>query len=282
MKMFPAIVAFAVIAFFSPALATDWKPGATVRIATEGAYPPWNDTDASGKLVGFEIDLAADLCRRMKVRCAMTPRLWRGMIPALRAGAFDAIMTGVSITAKRKRIIAFSRAYAAAPAAFAVRADGPLAGVTAKTAPVTLGSLDAKEKAAMAALRKAFTGKTLGAQTATTFEIFLRTHMAHAARIRAFEVQGELDRALLGGRVDAALAQMSYLKPLIERAAGKLKILGPGFTGGLLGEGTGVGVRKEDRALADMFSAAIAAAIGDGTLSRLSLKWFGFDLSPKE
>ena len=281
MKVFLAALGV-VIALTGAAQAASWKPGGVVRIATEGAYPPWNDKDASGRLVGFEVDLAADLCRRMKVKCVMIPRLWRGMIAALRAGEFDAIMTGVSITGKRKKRIAFSRAYAAAPAAFAVRADGPLAGVTTKTASVTLGSLDAEERAAVATLRRAFKGKTLGAQAATTFEIFLRTHMADAARIRAFDVQGELDRALLGGRVDAALAQMSYLKPLIERTKGKLKILRPGFTGGLLGEGTGVGVRKEDRALAEMFSAAIAAAAEEGTLSRLSLEWFGFDLTPRE
>ena len=78
--------------------------------------------------------------------------------------------------------------------------------------------------------------------------------------------------------MDAALAEMSYWKPLLESDKGKgLTIIGPGFTGGPFGVGTGVGVRQEDRALADMFSAAI-----NGALSRLALKWFGFDLSPKD
>ena len=282
MKMLLAILALAMLALASPALAADWKEGSTVRIATEGAYPPWNDKDASGKLVGFEIDLAADLCRRMKLKCVMIPRLWKGMIGALRAGEFDAIMTGVSITGKRKKRISFSRAYAAAPAAFIVRANGSLAGVSARISSVTLGSLNAEEKTAISALRKAFAGKTLGAQAATSLEGFLKAYMGDASRTSAFEVQGDLDKALLAGQVDAAFVQLSYGRPLIERAKGALKIIGPGFTGGLLGEGTGIGVRHEDGALAKMFSKAIEAAIKDGALRKLAVKWFGFDLSPKE
>lgn len=282
MRMLPAVIALATLALASQAQAADWKPGATVRIATEGAYPPWNDTDASGKLIGFEIDLAADLCRRMKLKCKMTPRIWEGIIPALRAGAFDAIMSGMAITAKRRKLITYSRPFAASPHVFVVRADGPLAGVSTEAASVTLGSLDAKEKAAIGTLRKAFAGKTIGAQAGTVFEDFLKIHMADRAAIRTFKYQGDVDAALLAGRVDAALALLTYLQPVLDKAKGKLKVVGPVLTGGSLGEGIGIGIRKEDRALAEMFSRAITAAIAEGTLSRLSRKWFGFDLSPKE
>ena len=283
MKILLAVLAVAAFALTGAARAADWGEGGRVRIATEGAYPPWNDKDGSGRLVGFEIDLAADLCKRMKVECEMIERLWKGTIAALVAGDFDAVMTGMSITGKRKKRIAFSRAYAATPAAFAVRADGPLSGFATKVDAITMDSLDLTRKAAIADLKKAFAGRTIGAQVGTTHEHFLKTHMAGQARIRTFDVQGNLDAALLAGRVDAALATMSYLKPLLESEKGKnLKIIGPRFTGGPFGEGTGVGVRKRDQALADMFSAAINATIGDGTLSRLSLKWFGFDLSPRK
>ena len=282
MRLFPAIIALTMLALASQAPAADWKPGAAVRVATEGAYPPWNDTDASGKLVGFEIDLAADLCRRMKVTCQMIPRAWEGIIPALRAGAFDAIMSGMAITEKRKKRIAFSRPFAASPHTFVVRAGGPLAGVSTRADSVTLGSLIAEEKAAIGTLREAFAGKTIGAQAGTVFVNFLKIHMADAVRMRTFKYQGDVDAALLAGRVDALLAQTSYLQPVLERERGKLKAVGPGFTGGSLGEGIGVGIRKEDRALGDMFSKAITAAIKDGALRKLAVKWFGFDLSPKE
>ena len=283
MKTLLTAVVAAVIAFTGVAQAKDWGKGSTVRIATEGAYAPWNHKDSSGKLVGFEIDLAADLCKRMKMKCEMIERLWKGTIAALRAGEFDAIMTGVSITEKRKKLIAFSRSYAATPAVFVVKSDGPFADFSTKVDSVTMDSIDAAEKAAIAALKNAFAGKTVGAQVATTLEHFLKTHMADAIKVRTYDIQGNVDRALRAGRVDAALAEMSYWKPLLESDKGKgLKIIGPGFTGGPFGAGTGVGVRQEDQALADMFSAAINGAINDGVLSRLALKWFGFDISPKD
>src|SRR3569832_646141 len=84
----------------------------TVKIATEGAYVPWNFTGAGGKLEGFEIDLANELCGRMKVKCEIVAQDWDGIIPALNAKKYDAIMTGMSITDERLKTIDFSRAYA--------------------------------------------------------------------------------------------------------------------------------------------------------------------------
>ena len=88
----------------------------TVKIATEGAYAPWNFTGAGGKLEGFEIDLANDLCARMKVKCEIVAQDWDGIIPALQAKKYDAIMAGMNITDKRLEVINFSHAYAADPA----------------------------------------------------------------------------------------------------------------------------------------------------------------------
>src|ERR671921_493793 len=92
----------------------------TVRIATEGAYVPWNFTGPGGKLEGFEIDLANDLCGRMKVKCEIVAQDWDGIIPALQAKKYDAIMAGMSITDKRLEVIDFSRAYANDPNGLAV------------------------------------------------------------------------------------------------------------------------------------------------------------------
>src|SRR6478736_6196693 len=86
--------------------------GKTVKIATEGAYAPWNFTGAGGKLEGFEIDLANDLCGRMKVKCEVVPQDWDGIIPALNAKKYDVIMAGMSITEERKKVIDFSVLYA--------------------------------------------------------------------------------------------------------------------------------------------------------------------------
>src|SRR3954463_12795645 len=99
----------------------------TVRIAVEGAYAPWNFTGAGGKLEGFEIDLANDLCARMRVTCEIVAQDWDGMIPALNAKKFDAIMAGMNITDKRLEVIDFSRPYASGLHGFATMKDSPLA-----------------------------------------------------------------------------------------------------------------------------------------------------------
>src|SRR5687768_9673324 len=85
--------------------------GKTVKIATEGAYAPWNFTGAGGKLEGFEIDLAQDLCNRMKAKCEVVAQDWDGIIPALNAKKYDAIMAGMSITDDRKKVIDFAGPY---------------------------------------------------------------------------------------------------------------------------------------------------------------------------
>ena len=91
-----------------------------IKIGTEGAYPPWNAKDASGKLIGFEVDLAVELCKIMGHSCSIVEQDWDGMIPALQSGKFDAIMAGMSITDERKKKINFSQGYADEVASFAV------------------------------------------------------------------------------------------------------------------------------------------------------------------
>ncbi len=271
------------VAFGAPASAADWKEGSKVRIATEDAYAPWNYTDSFGKLVGFELDLAEDLCARMKVDCEIVQQAWEGIIPALQAGKYDAIMAGMSITAKRMEVITFSRSYAATPAVFVVKSDGPFAGFTADVDAVTMSDLDAGEKAAIAKVKETFAGKTVGVQIATTHENFLNEFVAGDVTVKTYDTQENLDLDLQAGRVDAALAAMSYWKPLLEKDQGKgLEMVGPGFTGGPFGNGVGAGIRQDDQALADMFTTAINAAIADGTVSKLAVEHFGFDASAKD
>ena len=132
-------------------------------------------------------------------------------------------------------------------------------------------------------MKEAFAGKTIGVQIATTHENFLNEFIAGDVTVKTYDTQENLDLDLQAGRVDAALAAMSYWKPLLEKDEGKgLKIVGPGFTGGPFGNGVGAGIRKEDQALADMFSKAIGEAAADGTLSKLAIEHFGFDASAKE
>ena len=223
------------------------RTGATVRIATEGAYPPWNSTDSSGKLIGFEVDLAKELCQRMEVECEIVAQDWEGIIPALQAGKYDAIMAGMSITEERQQVIDFTESYWTTPAYFAVLKDSELAEADLPQDTLDLVERRPDEQAAIDALKEALDGKSVGVQVATIHANFLENDLGDVVEVRNYDTQENLDLDLQAGRIDAALADLSYWKPLLETEKGQnFTLIGPGLTKGPFGEGVGVGVRKED------------------------------------
>jgi octopine/nopaline transport system substrate-binding protein len=255
----------------------------TIKIATEGAYPPWNFVDASGNLAGFEIELAEDLCRRMNVACEIVTHKWRGIIKGLNSGRYDAIMAGMSITDERKEIVRFSRNYADTPNIFVVRKDHPLADFRPELTQLTLNDINPAEQAAIDALVEAFKGKIVGVQVATTHAKFADQYLGDHAEIRIYDFQHTIDLELYQGRLDALIGGVAYWAPMINSDQGKeYKIINLYMTGGPLGEGVGVAVRKTEKDLADMFSGAIDEAIKDGSLKKLAIKWFTYDASAQE
>jgi octopine/nopaline transport system substrate-binding protein len=261
-------------------VAGDWQK---ITIATEGAYPPWNDTDVSGNLVGFEIELAQELCTRMNATCEIIPQKWRGILKGLNAGKYDAIMAAMSITEDRKKLASFSRNYAGTPNVFVVRKDHPLASFNSALKQLTLNDISPAEQAALAAIIKEFGGKIIGVQVSTTHAKFADQYMGDHAEIRIYDFQHTIDLELYQGRLDAVIGDFSYWQPLIQTEQGKdYQIVGPHMTGGPFGEGVGVAVRKKDQDLADMFSRAIEEAIKDGTIKKMAVKWFNYDASAQE
>ena len=260
-----------------PAMAKDWK---TVTITLEGAYAPWNMTNSDGSLGGFEPELAKVLCERAKVECKLVASDWDGMIPALNAGKFDIIMDALSITDERKQVIDFTVPYAATPAAFATAKDGPLANAagTGSTIKMDVGQTGVKE---IEALKEAFKGKTIGIQAATVYAKFVYDNFGDIATIREYKTGADRDLDLQNGRIDLGFDDGVYFQSAFETAKGALAFTGPEIVGPIWGEGEGLGVRKTDTDLRDMFSAAIKSALADGTVKTLSEKWFKTDVSPQ-
>ena len=282
MKTLSALLLITIIPLIlaTQVIAGDWDK---IKIATEGDYPPWNYKDASGNLVGFEIELAKELCTRMNAACEIIPQKWRGIIKGLNAGKYDAIMAAMSITEDRKKSVKFSRNYAGTPNVFVVRKDNPLANFHTDLKQLTLNDINPAEQAALDAIFKAFKGKIIGVQVATTHSKFADRYMGDHAEIRIYDFQHTIDLDLYQGRLDAVIGDFAYWQPLIKSEQGKeYRIVGPHMSGGPFGEGVGVAVRKKDQDLADMFSRAIEEAIKDGTIKKLAVQWFGYDASAKE
>jgi octopine/nopaline transport system substrate-binding protein len=263
------------------AAAAQGKKWESIKIATEGAYAPWNMQTAGGKLEGFEIDLANDLCARMKVKCEIIAQDWDGIIPGLNAKKFDAIMAGMSITEERMKAINFSRSYANDPNGFAVAKSSPMAKMPGTGQRIAIDQQPAEAQKAIDALKPVLKGKTIGVQGSTTHSNFADKYLKGTVTIREYKNTEAHDLDLAAGRIDAISADSATLRATLEKPEFKdYVIVGPGFTGGVLGKGVGVGLRKADTDLKTMFDQAIEAAVKDGTVKKLSDKWFKGDLTP--
>lgn len=251
-----------------------------ISIAAEGASPPWTGTDENGELYGFDIDVGRDLCRRMKTECTFVAQDWDGIIPALTVGKFDVIMSGMSITEKRKQSIAFSHSYAGGFNQFVVRKD---LGITTTDTheKLDLSTVGGREKAMIERLRTALTGKAIGVLRSSNSEAVLKDLFGDVVTIRSYDSQDNMQLDLAAGRIDGGLADYFTWRDFLKTPDGSIaSFFGPELRGGLWGPGVGAGVRKDEEALLRMLNEAIDAAIADGTIKALSLKWFEADISP--
>ena len=249
-----------------------------IKIGTEGAYPPWNSKDASGKLIGFEVELANWLCIYMKADCTIVEQDWDGMIPALVMKKFDAIMAGMSITDERLKVINFSQGYADEVASLAVMKGSSLESMSTP-AGVSLTKPNSDAKKALKTITAALEGKTVCTQTGTIHQNFLESGDVGTVKVRTYKTQDEVNLDLTAGRCDVALAAAVAFTDYAEKSGKSIVLVGPTFSGGAFGNGVGVGLRKDDTALAKKFNKAINQARKSGKISELAIKWFGFDAS---
>jgi polar amino acid transport system substrate-binding protein len=227
-----------------------------VRIGTEGAYPPFNTLTSDGKLVGFDIDMADALCAEMKVECEFVVQDWDGMIPALIANKFDAVIASMSITPDRLKKVDFSKKYYNTPPAVAVLKDSTLE-----------ANVDA------------LAGKVIGAQSSTTHSNYAEQKLKDI-ELKLYPTPDEYKLDLEGGRIDGVVDDIVVLSDWVASEKGACcKILMPLPIDPVIhGEGAGIAVRKGDTELADKFSAAIAAIRANGKYKEINDKYFSFDV----
>jgi octopine/nopaline transport system substrate-binding protein len=253
----------------------------SIRIGTEGAYPPWNNLNSAGELEGAEIDFGNEACKRMGVECEWVTQDWDGIIPALLNGKYDIIIAGMSITEERKEKVNFTTGYMTDGARFAVLTDSGLADLTlAGMSKVNLNNAGGKEQAAIGQLNAAMDGKTVCVQSSTIHQNFIEQHMAGAVEMKLYQTVDDHNLDLATGRCDAILADVGSIIDFMESDGGvDVSFTGPTFSGGVFGDGVGGAVRKEDTDILEMWNNVIAQMSADGTTAEITKKWFGRDIS---
>ena len=253
----------------------------TIRIGTEGAYPPWNNINSAGDLEGAEIDFGNEACERMGVTCEWVTQDWDGIIPALLQGKYDIIIAGMSITEERKEKVNFTNGYMTDGARFAVLKDSGLADLNiAGMAKVNLNNAGGKEQAAIGQLIAAMDGKTVCVQSSTIHQNFLEKHMSGAVDVKLYQAVDDHNLDLAAGRCDAILADVGSIIDFMDSDGGvDVAFTGPTFSGGVFGDGVGGAVRKEDTDILEMWNAAISEMSKDGTTAEITKRWFGRDIS---
>jgi lysine-arginine-ornithine-binding protein len=229
-----------------------------VRIGTEGAYPPFNSIDTSGQLVGFDIDIANALCKAANFECTFVVQDWDGIIPALQANKYDAIIASMSITEKRKEVVDFTAKYYNTPAKF-IAAEGT--------------EYDFMQNTGLA-------GKKIGVQGSTIHEDFAR-HMWPQAEVLTYATQDEANADLVSGRVDLVMADsVALLEGFLVTDGGQgFAFVGPDYNDPTFhGEGAGIAIRKGEQDLVDAFNKAIMQIRADGTYKAINEKYFDFDV----
>ncbi len=257
MKKFATIaLAAAVLAMVAGvATAQDMKK---VRIGVEGAYPPFSWVDPDGTLKGFDIDIALALCKQIGAECELVQQDWDGIIPALLARKYDAIVASMSITEERKKKVAFTNKYYNTPAKF----------VRKKGSGIEINKASLK-------------GKAVGVQRATTHDNFITAVFGDTVEIKRYGTQDEAYLDAVAGRVDLLLADSVAMDDgFLSTDAGKdFEFVGPDYTDPkYFGDGVGIAIRKSDTKLVGAFNKAIDAILADGTYKKIQDKYFDFDV----
>jgi polar amino acid transport system substrate-binding protein len=243
----------------APALAQSPGPGEpqAIRVAVEGAYPPFNFVDQNGELQGFEVNLLAALCEAMKARCTPVLHQWDGIVRGLINREYDAIMSSLEITERRKRRIAFSRRYYLVP-------------------PVIVAGKGTELSRDLAG---ALAGRRVGAVDGSEHAAYVRA-VHPGAELVTYAKLEEANLDLLTERLDAVVGDKLAMTKFLGTPEGDCCRIAADIPPepAHFGQGYGVGVRQEDEALRLAFDRAIEQVMADGTYDRIRARYFPFDI----
>lgn len=222
-----------------------------VRIATEGAWAPFNFIDEAGKPQGFDVDIAWALCEKMKADCEVVTQDWDGLIPGLKVRKFDAIIASMSITEERLKVVDFSDKYYSGGVRFLGKVGDAF-------------SMDDMD------------GKVVGAQRATVAAQYLEDNMADKVSLKLYDNQDNVYLDLLAGRLDIVLSDELPTYDWLNTSGNgsEFEFKGEAF---LKNDEIGIAVRQGDK-LKAKFNKALEEILADGTYAEINAKYFPFSI----
>ncbi|RAT15908.1 MULTISPECIES: lysine/arginine/ornithine ABC transporter substrate-binding protein ArgT [Lonsdalea] len=230
-----------------------------IKIGTDPTYAPFESKNARGELIGFDIDLAKEMCQRIEAKCSFVESDFDSLIPSLKAKKIDAIISSLSITEKRQQEIVFTEKLYAANARL-IAAKGSSIQPTLDT------------------LR----GKRVGVLQASTQESYANVHwQPKGVDVVAYQNQDLIYADLVAGRIDAAFQdEVAASEGFLKQDAGKdYAFAGPAVKDdALFGVGTGMGLRKDETELKAALDKAFESMRIDGTYDKLAKKYFDFNV----
>ena len=228
-----------------------------LRVGVEGAYPPFSSVNKDGKLEGFDIEIAEALCADMGVECELVKQDWDGIIPALIAKKYDAIIASMSITEERLEKVDFSKPYYKSPARF----------ITKKGSDIEISADGLK-------------GKSVGVQRGTVSDKFITGTFGEGVDIKRYGTQEEAYLDLNAGRVELVFADAFVLMEFTGSDNGKdYDFVGGSYTDKkYFGEGIGIAVRKGDTELTEKLNTAIDNIRKSSAYDKVRAKYFDFDI----
>lgn len=236
------------------AVAKDWG---TIRVATEGAYPPFNSVDKNGDLQGFDVDIAKAVCEAVGAECELVIQDWDGIIPGLLAKKYDCIIASMGVTEKRKKKVAFTDKYYVAPAKFY-----------------------AKKGAGIQITKEGLKGKTIAVQRATVYEKFLLDKFEGIVKIKIYGTQDEANLDLASGRADLGFAEpMALTYGFLNTKKGEnFEFIGPTYSDPKYFGPISIALRKGDDDLRELLNKGLKIIRGNGVYQKINAKYFPFDI----
>lgn len=227
-----------------------------IVIGLDDNFPPMGFRDDSGELVGFDIELAKEASKRMNIPVEFKPIDWDSKEAALKSKQVDMLWNGLTITDERKKQIAFSKPYLNNSQILVVRADSPV-----------------NDRAGLA-------GKILGTQEGSSSIEALDKAADFKNSLQDVKKYGDFVNAFMDlevGRIDGVLVDSVVGRYYMSKKPGSYKVIDDKMGA----EEYGVGMRQEDKALQDKLNEVLKQMSEDGTMTKLSQKWFGEDITIK-